>query len=61
MQPVHTHPDEHKQFEEICARIGEFEPLPAVAVGPQAQDDERTTEEQLEPIDGLILAGLVSP
>jgi hypothetical protein len=59
MEAIRTPLEEHG-FEEICARVEDFEPLPTVTVGPK-EDDERSEDEQREPIDGLILAGLVSP
>jgi hypothetical protein len=55
-----TQPQAHPQFEQMCARLGDWEPLPTVvakpASPPPADDDERNA-----PIDELILAGLVSP
>ena len=53
---------DHKQFDQICEPVGEFEHLPALKGDPM--DPERETPECAEPdasLNGLILAGLVSP
>jgi hypothetical protein len=54
---------DHAQFNAICDRIGEFEPLPAVVTAPVVDDDDDDVRdgEQVEELDGLILAGLVLP
>jgi hypothetical protein len=59
MKPVKTPTDSHAQFDAICAQLAEFDPLPPVVKLPT--DREPTEDEQAEPLNGLILAGLVSP
>jgi hypothetical protein len=55
-----TRTEIHEQFEAICAQVGDWEPLPTVM--PVSSDkDEVDIEEQEEPINDLILAGLVAP
>lgn len=53
-------PQEHEQFDGLCAEIEDYETLPEITTRPdiasQLTDDERT-----ESIDAEILAGLVSP
>ena len=51
---------DHEQFNEICWHVGEWEHLPAVK-GEPAEFDDEPIEDQEAPLDGLILAGLVSP
>jgi hypothetical protein len=53
--------EQHEQFDRICSGVGEFEPLPTVVAYADDDEHEPTEEEQREPLDGLILAGLVSP
>ena len=53
-QPTH----EHTEFDEICATVDDFEPLPAIRLEPSWVDSEGEGE---TPIDAQILAGLVSP
>jgi hypothetical protein len=45
------------QFDQMCAEVDEFEPLPALSSGALEPDD---SEEEME-FNGQILAGLVSP
>jgi len=54
---LQTPSTDHLQFDQICAEVDEFEPLPAVASGPLDYDDDagETT------LDGQILAALVTP
>ena len=49
---------DHMQFDQICAEVDEFEPLPALASGPLEFDQDGEEETAL---DGQILAGLVTP
>ena len=49
---------DHVQFDRMCATLEEFEPLPGVP--PAAEEPEEKTEQE-SPLDGQILAGLVSP
>ncbi len=58
MEPQH----DHTAFDAICAELDEFESIPTVTPNvdvrePQSQLDRDT---QAEPIDEMILAGLVS-
>ena len=53
---------DHKQFDEICARVDEFDHLPALTADPV--DPERETPEDMDRdacLNALILAGLVTP
>jgi hypothetical protein len=71
MTKMRTPTEDHAQFDAICARVGEWEALPAIASAPT--DVERAPEHDVEhdhepsdvppvaELDGLILAGLVSP
>jgi hypothetical protein len=59
---------DHQQFDEFCARVDEWGHLPAVKGDPTDPEREipETVEQDLiaEPdasLNGLILAGLVSP
>jgi len=57
--------NEHVQFDELCAPVEDFEPLPTVV----ASIDEEAPSNEEEPLpndapralDGLILARLVAP
>ena len=49
---------DHLQFDQICAEVDEFEPLPAVSSGPLEYEHESEEETGL---DGQILAALVTP
>ena len=51
---------DHEQFDEICGHLGEWDHLPAVKAEPPEFEDE-PIEDQEASLDGLILAGLVSP
>ncbi len=61
--------EDHEQFDAICSRIGDFEPLPAVMAAPAEPEallepepeDELFEEERAAPLNDLILAGLVAP
>jgi hypothetical protein len=52
---------EHRQFDAICAEVADFEQLPTVTIKPSEQPSERRFDADDEPLDGLILAGLVVP
>jgi hypothetical protein len=56
-EPLHMPSPEHEQFDEICSRVADFDLLPVGASEPTPQE----LESEDEPLDGLILAGLVSP
>ena len=51
---------DHEQFDEICEPLDEWDHLPAVKGEPPEFGDE-PIEDQEASLDGLILAGLVSP
>jgi hypothetical protein len=55
-----TRADIHEQFDFICAQVGDWEPLPAVTPIPP-DEPELDEEEQVAPMNELILAGLVAP
>jgi hypothetical protein len=57
--PQTPSPD-HVEFDQICAQVDEWEPLPAQSIGALEQEPEREGEQET-PFDGQILAGLVSP
>jgi hypothetical protein len=50
------------EFDELCQDVDEFEPLPDHGTRPLITEPPETDDED-EPtqLDGLILAGLVSP
>ena len=55
---LQTPSTDHLQFDQICAEVDDFEPLPALSVGPieyEADDEEDTGW------DDQILAALVTP
>jgi hypothetical protein len=52
---------DHAQFDTICEPLGEFEHLPAVKVERPDVAPEPRLEAGDDPLDGLILAGLVAP
>jgi hypothetical protein len=51
--------ENHVQFDEICAPVDDFETLPTITAAPESEADQ--TDEEQGPLDGLILAGLVTP
>ncbi|MBV9050009.1 MAG: hypothetical protein JOY58_17180, partial [Solirubrobacterales bacterium] len=53
----------HPQFDVICQQLDEFEPLPSIipAEVELAEDEREVRSEDPAPLDGMILAGLVSP
>jgi hypothetical protein len=54
---------DHGQFDAICARVDDWDHLPAVKGDPTDPDRDTPEEagEQDASLNGLILAGLVSP
>jgi hypothetical protein len=54
---LQTPSTDHLQFDQICAEVDDFEPLPAVSSGSLDYEDdgEETT------LDDQILAALVTP
>jgi hypothetical protein len=61
MDPAPSKSVEHPRFDELCSNVEEFEPLPTVVAKPRAPGPAVSDDDQTEPLDGLILAGLVSP
>ncbi len=61
MEPTKSESAGHVQFDEICAQVGDFEPLPTVVTKPVEDSSIETEDDRTAPLDGLILAGLVSP
>lgn|GEM_PF-3351312 len=54
---LQTPSGDHLQFDQLCAEVDEFEPLPAVSSGPlEYEEDAEETG-----LDDQILAALVSP
>ena len=58
MEPTKKTSADQVGFEQLCAEVEEFEPLPAVTAEglERGREDEDDTS-----LDGQILAGLVSP
>jgi hypothetical protein len=61
MDPTPFTSVEHPRFDELCSQVEDFEPLPTVVARPQEPRGNVAGEDQTDPLDGLILAGLVSP
>jgi hypothetical protein len=69
MTMMRTPSEDHAHFDAICARVEEWEALPAIASAPTEVEHEIEREHdhapsdapQVAELDGLILAGLVSP
>jgi hypothetical protein len=61
MSTMQTPSQDHAQFDAICADVGEWDTLPAVVSTPTEYAYETEDEEHVAPMDGLILAGLVTP
>jgi hypothetical protein len=59
MRPLQEPTTEHREFDELCQGIDDFEPLPDEFGEIVARRNVR--EEQEGTLDPLILAGLVSP
>ena len=51
----------HVAFDALCAEVEDWETLPAVKTAPVELAEEADVEDETAPLDGLILAGLVSP
>jgi hypothetical protein len=61
MEPTKSESADHVQFDEICAEVGDWEHLPTVVTKPVQDSSSETDDDRTAPLDGLILAGLVSP
>ena len=59
MQEVQVPSPDHTTFDQICERVDDREPLPDPLTEPAKQGLEHRADD--EPLDGLILAGLVAP
>jgi hypothetical protein len=57
MKTPHMPSLDHARFDAICEPLEDFEPLPAV----RGEIEDEEWEQPEESLDGLILAGLVSP
>jgi len=55
---VATPSPDHLEFDELCSEVEDFEPLPTLTAEPLERQPEG---EETTPLDGQILAGLVSP
>jgi hypothetical protein len=51
---------DHRTFDEICAPLDEWDHLPAVKGEPPEVEEEPFEDEDAS-LDGMILAGIVSP
>jgi hypothetical protein len=58
VRPSPTPSPDHIEFEQLCADVDEFEPLPAAKPGDLDRDED---DGDVTSFDDLILAGLVSP
>jgi hypothetical protein len=58
VEPLQTPSLSHDEFDELCAEVGEFEPLPTVSSGALSEtpDDEEDSS-----LNDQILVGLVHP
>ncbi len=54
-------PQDHVQFDHLCAQVEDYEPLPELVPGPRDTTPNLGSGDQSESIDAEILAGLVSP
>jgi hypothetical protein len=61
VRSMHTPSPDHAEFDALCARVEEWEPLPTVTTTPAEQTYETEDHEQIAPVNELILAGLVAP
>jgi hypothetical protein len=64
MQTLKAPPSDHVRFDELCARMGDWEPMLAAPFTPPLDLDldlEGDQEEDAGPIDDLIFASLVTP
>jgi hypothetical protein len=55
---LQTPSSDHLQFDQLCAEVDEFEPLPTISSSPLAFEED--VQERTE-LDDQILAALVSP
>jgi hypothetical protein len=64
MMNEQTRTEVREQFDAICAQVGDWEPLPTVVpvsdVYSEFEDDDHD-DERSEPLNELILAGLIAP
>jgi hypothetical protein len=61
MEPTPSKSADRPSFEEMCSQVGDFETLPTVTTRPADDATDEPYEDQTMPLDGLILAGLVTP
>jgi hypothetical protein len=61
MKPTQPESVEHARFDELCAEVGDFEPLPTVTTERPETLPITEGDDQDSVLDGQILAGLVSP
>lgn len=64
MQPTPSEHPDRQRFEEICAELGDWEPLPTVVMEAPDPSEPPPPDDGYEhdsPLDGQILAGLVCP
>ena len=62
MSTVQLPSESHVQFDEICAPVDDFEPLPTVVTKPTPEGEHGPQGGDADVgLDGLILAGLVTP
>jgi hypothetical protein len=61
MTTPQTPSEEHLQFDAICSAVADFEPLPTVVIESSSEPFAPRTDPDDQPLDGLILAGLVAP
>jgi len=55
-------PTGHVAFDSMCEQVEEFDHLPALrSASPEMAEDRDVDLDREAPLDGLILAGLVSP
>jgi len=54
-------PEEHPEFDAICAEVEDWEPLPTGRPAPAQRHAESGEGDRAAPLDEQILAGLVSP
>jgi hypothetical protein len=61
MRDVQVPSPDHAEFDQICARVDDWEPLPDPRTAPAQEGVESLESEEVNPLDKLILAGLVAP
>jgi hypothetical protein len=61
MDSTQIPPEDHPGFDAICSEVQEFEHLPTVTTVPAPPAEAVDEEARTAPLDGQILAGLVSP